>query len=90
MDRVFSARLDETVVDELNRVTKRLGISKKQFLEEAIQLRLSQPSHGGARDLWAATCGAWRRSESPTTTVRRARRAFEASVRRYHSSKGAS
>jgi hypothetical protein len=90
MDRVFSARLDEAMVDELNRMTKRLGISKKQFLEEAIRLRLSRPSRGGARDLWAETCGAWRRSESPATTVRRTRRAFETSARRYQRPKGVS
>ncbi len=42
MDKIFSARLDEMAIDELNRRTRRLGLSKKQFLEEAIRLRAAQ------------------------------------------------
>jgi len=38
VDKIFSARLDEMAIDELNRCTRRLGLSKKQFLEEAIVL----------------------------------------------------
>ncbi len=41
MEKIFSARLDEAVLDELDRVTRRLAITKKQFLEEAIRMRAS-------------------------------------------------
>jgi hypothetical protein len=85
---VFSTRLDSQTVDELKRVTKRLGISKKQFLEEAIRLRVSRAGESEAADVWEETCGAWKRPESPRTTIRRARRAFEASMHRHRHSKG--
>ena len=76
MQRIFSARLDEAVLDEMDRVTRRLGISKRQFLEEAIQLRAQESKAREDDDVWAETLGAWSRSESPQATVRRARHAF--------------
>lgn len=84
MDKVFSTRLDETVVNELSRVSKRLGITKKQFLEEAIRQQVSRMAEGEILDVWAETCGVWKRRESPRTTIRKARRAFEASAARHH------
>lgn len=39
MDKVFSARLDERAIQEMTRVAKRLGMTKKEFLESAIRLR---------------------------------------------------
>lgn len=84
MDKILSARLDETVVDELNRVTKRRGITKKQFLEEAIREHAGRGEAGDATDVWAETCGAWQRRESPRTTIRKARRAFNAATTRHH------
>jgi len=42
MDKVFSARLDEAVVDKMNRLARRLRITKRQFLEEPIRSRAQQ------------------------------------------------
>jgi len=39
MDKVMSARLSEEAIAELDRASKKLGMTKKQFLEEAIHLR---------------------------------------------------
>jgi hypothetical protein len=88
MDKVFSTRLDEALLDQLNRACRRLGISKKQFLQEAIRLRTIGARAGGDSDIWAETCGAWRRGEPPATTIRRARRAFAASMARHVSRPG--
>jgi len=84
MAKVLSARLDETVVDELERLSKRVGLSKKQLIEEAIRLRVARDRQGAAADVWAETCGAWRRRESPQRTIRRARETLEAAVTRRH------
>ena len=84
MDKVLSARLDETVVDELSRVTKRRGITKKQFLEEAIRAHAGRSEAGAASDVWAETCGMWKRREAPRTTIRRARNALNATITRHH------
>ena len=58
MDKIFSTRLDEAVLDELNRVTRRLGVTKRRFLEEAIRLRADQAGTTGDADVWAETLGA--------------------------------
>jgi hypothetical protein len=85
MPKVLSARVDESAIDELERTAHQLGISKKQFLEEAIRLRARQAEREGVKDVWSVTLGAWKRRESAKTTVRAARKAFNDSFRRHHS-----
>jgi hypothetical protein len=84
MDKVLSARVDETVLDELDRVTKRRGITKKQFLEEAILGHAGSTDAAAVPDVWTETCGTWRRREAGSTTIRRVRQAFNASMTRHH------
>ena len=84
MTKALSIRLDEAAVDALDRAAKRLGISKRQFLEEAIHQQASRMTADGNRDVWAETCGGWERRESPRVTIRKARQAFEASTLRHH------
>lgn len=88
MEKIFSARLDEAVLDEMERVTRKLKITKRRFLEEAIHLRARQLSEG-SDDIWAETLGAWKRSEGPDRTVRRAREEFEKSYGRHRRGKNA-
>jgi hypothetical protein len=85
MDKVLSARVDQAIAEELDRMSRRLGLSKKQLLEEAILLR-ARSAGTISDDVWKDTCGAWRRREAPATTVRTNRREFEASMRRHHRS----
>jgi hypothetical protein len=89
MEKIFSARLDEAVLDELDRVTRRLAITKKQFLEEAIRMRAQQLSNEEGTDIWTETLGAWVRTEKPETTIRRTREKFRQSFERHHRSKHA-
>lgn len=84
MDKVFSARLDERAIQEMTRVAKRLGMTKKEFLESAIRLRAQHLDAQTGTDLWAETSGAWARDESSAVTSARSREAFEASFRRHH------
>lgn len=86
MQKIFSARLDEAALDELDRVTRKLRISKRQFLEDAIHERARALAGDAADDVWADTLGAWRRDEAPETTIRRARRAFRRTFVRRHAS----
>jgi hypothetical protein len=83
MDRIFSARLDEAALDEMERVTRRLKMTKRRFLEEAIRLRARQLSEGEGSDIWSETLGAWRRRERPETTIRKARQAFQSDMVRH-------
>jgi hypothetical protein len=84
MDKVFSTRLDEATLDELNRVTRRLGVTKRRFLQEAIRLRARQSDAAGDVDVWQETLGAWRRREGASTTIRRIRKQFRQSFHRHH------
>jgi hypothetical protein len=77
MQKVFSARLDESVLDEMERVTRTLKITKRRFLEEAIHRQAMELAGKEGRDVWAETLGAWSRRERPETTIRRARAAFQ-------------
>ena len=88
MDKVFSTRLDEATLDELSRVTRRLGVTKRQFLQEAISLRARQADVAGHGDVWAETLGAWQRRESAPTTIRRIRKQFRQSFQRRHAPPG--
>jgi hypothetical protein len=85
MPKILSARVDESAIDELERTAHQLGISKKQFLEEAIRLRARQAEREGVEDVWSVTLGAWKRRESVKASVRAARKAFNDSFRRHHS-----
>jgi hypothetical protein len=84
MQKMFSTRLEEGTLHELERATRRLGISKRQFLEEAIRLRAERAAHDVGGDVWLETSGAWRRPESPARTAARARRAFRRTFARHH------
>ena len=83
MQKIFSTRLEEATLTELERATRTLGMSKRQFIEEAIQLRAKAAHRHPTEDVWSETLGAWRRSEPPATTVRRARRAFSRTFARH-------
>ncbi len=84
MQKVFSTRLDEATLNEMERVTRKLGMSKRQFLEEAIQLRVERLNLAEQGDVWGETLGAWQRRESGATTIRRARAAFRHTFARRH------
>jgi hypothetical protein len=74
MTKVLSTRLDERVIDELERATRALHISKKQFLEEAIRLRAAQTTREERLRIVRETAGAWQRDESPEETIENIRR----------------
>jgi hypothetical protein len=88
LEKIFSARLDEAALDEMERVARRLKMTKRKFLEEAIHLRARQPDGEGA-DIWAETLGAWKRKERPEATIRKARGEFRRSFTRYSRGKNA-
>ncbi len=86
MEKIFSSRLEEAVLDDMNRWTRQLRMTKKQFLEEAIRLRVRQAERNSRTDVWDETLGAWTRDEPPEVTVQRARKRFRNSFQRHHGS----
>ena len=88
MDKIFSARLDEAALDEMERVTRRLKMTKRKFLEEAIHFRAQQLGEG-SQDVWNDTSGVWRRKEPVEKTIRSAREEFRRTFERRHTGKRA-
>jgi hypothetical protein len=84
MDKIFSARIDEAALDEMERVTRRLKMTKRRFLEEAIHIRARQLGGEDSADVWSETLGAWKRGERAETTIRKARGEFQRNFERHH------
>lgn len=83
MDRVFSARVDESIVHRIAALARRLHTSRKRVIEEAV--RLYEGSLRGREnvDILKETFGAWKRKESPEAVVSQARKAFLDSMARH-------
>lgn len=84
MDKVLSARVDESVVSRIGVLARELHTTKKSIIEGAIKLFAEKVEQEHNVDILDLTCGAWDRKESPQSTVRRARKAFSGSMVRHH------
>jgi hypothetical protein len=83
MDKVLSTRLPEEVIDELEEAAQRLGITKKQFIEEAIRLRAREASRERVHEIIARAAGAWKREERPEETIGEITDSFRRAWRRF-------
>ena len=81
MDKVLSARVDESVLRQLGALSRKLGVTKKAVIERAIEMYADHVEHD--LDPLDQTLGAWQRDESPSETVDRAREAFRRSMNRH-------
>jgi hypothetical protein len=84
MDKIFSARLDESALSEMDRVVHQQRMTKKKFLEQAIHLMAETLSGPDEKDVWEITRGAWKRKESAAETVRQIKTAFRKAYQRLH------
>ena len=83
MDKILSARVDESVVNRIGSLARRLHTSKKKIIETAIEAYATQVDEADGFDVFKHTCGAWRRKESARETVAGARKAFQRSMQRH-------
>lgn len=81
MDKIFSTRMDEAVVQTLDSLAAALHRPKKRIIEDAI--RLYSQTIEQAPDPVELSFGAWERNESAAELHRRARASFEESLRRH-------
>jgi hypothetical protein len=84
MDKILSARLDEAVIRQIGLLARELNTTKKAVIESAVRLYSEQTGLKKQVDVFASTCGSWKRSELPEETVRNARSAFSNSMERHH------
>ena len=83
MDKIFSARLDESVVRRIGALAQQLETTKKAVIENAIQVYAEKIEAENDFDVLEQTLGAWRRTQPPQKTVEEARQAFRRSMHRY-------
>ncbi len=81
MDKIFSTRIDEVVLNKISLLAHRLHVSKKKVIEGAIDLYAQQMANEADMDVLAKTSGAWKRKESAQETVARAKNAFRQPMR---------
>lgn len=75
MDRIISARIDESAAALLEVLARTLGKSKKRVPEEALRSYAEGADKAAGLDLLDETWGAWERRESVPLTVRKVRSA---------------
>ncbi len=83
MDKILSARVDESVAHRIASLAQRMRTSKKKVIENAIEAYAAAVDKELARDVFKETCGAWRRKESPAHTVETVRKAFRHAMRKH-------
>ena len=84
MDKIFSARVDESVIKQVGILARELNTSKKDIIETAIRLYSKKIGLERKIDVFENTCGVWERSETPQETISIARSAFNKSMERHH------
>ncbi|VGO19817.1 ribbon-helix-helix protein, CopG family [Pontiella sulfatireligans] len=82
MDKVFSARIDESVAARINSLARQLHSTKKQVVERAVELYAAKVEHEEESGFLDQSFGAWKRDESSQESVEAARTAFRASFER--------
>lgn len=82
MDKIFSSRIDEAVINKIGVLAQKLNTSKKSIIENAIKEYSQKVEKDHKVDILEQTCGAWQRTESPEETVKNARDVFRKSMER--------
>jgi predicted transcriptional regulator len=82
MDKIISARIDETAANQIGDLARRLHTSKKCVLESALAMYAAHVGREEDTDVFEKTCGAWHRKEPAAQLVKTARQAFRDSMER--------
>ena len=82
MDKVLSARVDESVVRCIGMLAHQLNTSKKQVIEEAIRMYAEKIAAEQNLDVLDRTFGAWKREDSVAASVSAARKTFRDAMTR--------
>ena len=85
MDKILSARVDESIIRRIGRMAQKLHTTKKAVIEAAILSYAEKAETEKGIDIWEETLGAWKRREPPEETIKQARQAFRESMKRYQS-----
>ncbi len=84
MDRIFSARVDESLVAQIRLLAKRLHTSQKNVLESAIRIFSDSLEGLNMPKVFDETCGAWTRKGSPDALRTEIKTLFHKGMGRHH------
>lgn len=82
MAAIFSTRMDEALIQRLDRAARRHGMTKKKLVEKALRAYLDELGPQDQDDVLSECFGAWKRKESPAATTRRVRKKMVESTKR--------
>ena len=83
MDKILSARVDESVFRRIGHLARLLNTTKKSIIESAINMYASKIEEQKNLDILDKTFGAWHRDESVEETVGKIRKEFQESMLRH-------
>ena len=69
MDKVFSTRLDEDLIRQINILATKKSMSKKKVLEKALRAYLNSVAETMEDDILNRSFGIWERDESTEQTI---------------------
>ena len=84
MDKIMSTRVDESVTFLLDHLAQKLHTSKKNVVETAIRMYSEKVNGQNNLDIFKETCGAWKRDESASATIKKVRKTFNSSFTRHY------
>ena len=83
MDRILSARINDSIYRKINDLSQRMHTSKKAVIEKAVDLLGKSFQEENEIDIFKETSGTWKREETAEETVSRIRDEFNSSMNRY-------
>ncbi len=83
MDKILSARVDESVLHRITSLARRLNTSKKKVIENAIHMYANKIDQQENQDVFELTNGVWHRKESARQIVDKTRKKFRDSMERH-------
>jgi hypothetical protein len=83
MDRILSARINDSIYIKINDLSQRMHTSKKAVIEKAVDLLGKSFQEENEIDVFKETSGSWKREETVEETVSRIRNDFNGSMNRY-------
>ncbi len=87
MDKVFSTRLDESLIKKVDNFIKSRSITKKSLIERALRDYLEEAGPNIDLGIIDQSFGIWKRDEKIRETWNRGRSAFNKSFKRYSQNK---
>ncbi len=85
MDKILSARVNETVLQKIGMLARQLRTTKKAIIEAAILAYAQKIETAEKTDVFAQTLGSWQRQEKPAQTRDEIRSKFNQGMKRHPS-----